>query len=179
MAQHDFKKTFFKHPVWCTYCKEFLWGVTKSQGSKCKVCKAIVHEKCRSIAGQCPGTNFYKNAQNKNRPQAPPPTSNSTGTVPQNTGGASTANSASPVNQANPQPGSTTTGQVTTPPNNGLKCLAKALFDFPPENERELDLKIGDTVEVLRIDDEWWFGVTQDNKEGYFPGTYVEKIGQW
>jgi len=87
------------------------------------------------------------------------------------------------ANQANPQVQTTTpsTGQTTPQPtpNNGLKCLCKALFDFPPENERELDLKIGDVIEVLRIDDEWWFGVTQDNREGYFPGSYVEKIGQW
>jgi len=168
MAAHDFKKTYFKHPVWCTYCKEFLWGVTKAQGSKCGVCKAIVHEKCRAIAGQCPGANFYKDKNNRPASAAPG-------------GGNGTTNTSSTTltNSQQQQQTTTTVPSNVTPPNGGLKCLAKAVFDFPPENERELALKVGDVVEVLRIDDEWWFGVTQDNKEGYFPGSYVEKTGQW
>lgn len=184
MAQHDFSKKFFKHPVWCTYCTEFLWGVVKSQGSKCKVCKAIVHEKCRTIAGQCPGAGFYKDKGA--RPAAPPPggaapttgntsTNSYSGSNSSTNGSAASAPAtgyAAPVGGVQPA-----TGYPPSPA--PAKRMVRALFDFPPENERELELKAGDVVEILRVDDEWWFGQFPDGREGYFPGTYVEKIGSW
>lgn len=43
---------------------------------------------------------------------------------------------------------------------------ALALFDFPPENARELALKKGDIIEILKVDSEWWFGVLPDGSEG-------------
>jgi len=57
--------------------------------------------------------------------------------------------------------------------------FVKALWDFPPENARELELHVGDVVEVLLVVDEWMFGVFSDGREGYFPTNYCEKIGSW
>eukprot|EP01126_Amoeba_proteus_P047179 TRINITY_DN5373_c0_g1_i2.p1 TRINITY_DN5373_c0_g1~~TRINITY_DN5373_c0_g1_i2.p1 ORF type:complete len:137 (-),score=29.11 TRINITY_DN5373_c0_g1_i2:2-412(-) len=56
---------------------------------------------------------------------------------------------------------------------------ANALFDFPPESEHELELKVGDKIEVLQQEGEWWFGSLPDGRKGYFPYNYVEKIGDW
>jgi len=65
-----------------------------------------------------------------------------------------------------------------------IKALAEAVYDFPPENERELKLARGDKVEVFQISGEWWYGAIvlpngQPGSEGFFPGSYVKKIGQW
>lgn len=68
--------------------------------------------------------------------------------------------------------------KVTTP-HKPVCYFARVKFDFPPENERELELKQGDMVEVLQVVDEWWFGCLPNGREGYFPGNYVEKIGDW
>jgi len=59
------------------------------------------------------------------------------------------------------------------------KRQARVLFDFPPENSRELGLKKDEVVEVIKVDDEWWFGLLPNGTEGYFPANYVEKIGLW
>jgi len=68
----------------------------------------------------------------------------------------------------------------TTENNDPVRPMAEALFDFPPENDRELRLKKGDKVEVYQICGEWWFGALDgSNTEGYFPGAYVKKIGDW
>eukprot|EP01123_Difflugia_compressa_P006199 TRINITY_DN18377_c0_g1_i1.p1 TRINITY_DN18377_c0_g1~~TRINITY_DN18377_c0_g1_i1.p1 ORF type:complete len:143 (+),score=24.92 TRINITY_DN18377_c0_g1_i1:146-574(+) len=70
--------------------------------------------------------------------------------------------------------------QTAPSTNNAVQPLAEACFDFPPENERELELKKGDIVEVYQICGEWWFGALVSNqKEGYFPGAYVKKLGDW
>jgi len=61
----------------------------------------------------------------------------------------------------------------------GPKKMARVLFDFPPENPRELALKAGDMVEIMQVDEEWWYGVLATGAEGFFPGNYVEKIGGW
>jgi len=59
--KHQWVKTYFHSPTWCTYCKEFLWGVAKKQGSRCSVCKANAHFKCceHDICGHCKGPGFY------------------------------------------------------------------------------------------------------------------------
>eukprot|EP01127_Copromyxa_protea_P000573 TRINITY_DN10494_c0_g1_i1.p1 TRINITY_DN10494_c0_g1~~TRINITY_DN10494_c0_g1_i1.p1 ORF type:complete len:148 (+),score=21.20 TRINITY_DN10494_c0_g1_i1:43-486(+) len=147
MAQHNFVKTYFSHPSWCSYCKEFIWGVTKKQGYKCTGCKGIAHGKCRTNAGTCSMLGGLG--------------SSSSSAVHQQS---ATHLNPAPVQAVNvPEP----------------QRFAKALFDFPPENERELELKKGDVVEVLQEIDEWWFGVLPDKREGFFPYNYVEKIGNW
>jgi len=72
----------------------------------------------------------------------------------------------------------------TQPPASNVKAIAEVLYDFPPENERELKLTRGDKVEVFQVSGEWWYGAIvlqngQHGNEGFFPGTYVQKIGQW
>lgn len=50
----------------------------------------------------------------------------------------------------------------------------KVLYDFVPENEGELGLKMGDVVTLLsQIDDNWYEGTIR-GQTGYFPVTFVE-----
>ena len=50
----------------------------------------------------------------------------------------------------------------------------KALFDFTPMEEGELEFKCGQMIDVLEKEDaNWWRGRLQD-KEGIFPSNYVE-----
>lgn len=49
----------------------------------------------------------------------------------------------------------------------------KALFDFNPQEENELQFKKGEIIEVVEQDDpNWWKGRLQ-GREGLFPSNYV------
>lgn len=56
----------------------------------------------------------------------------------------------------------------------------KVLFDYTPEPARrqeELTIKTGDIINVISSDGDWWEGKL-GNRQGFFPGNYVEKIQQ-
>eukprot|EP01128_Nolandella_sp_AFSM9_P000042 TRINITY_DN1006_c0_g2_i1.p1 TRINITY_DN1006_c0_g2~~TRINITY_DN1006_c0_g2_i1.p1 ORF type:complete len:188 (-),score=35.95 TRINITY_DN1006_c0_g2_i1:35-598(-) len=187
MSEHAWAHVYFSKFTWCTFCEDFIWGVTKKQGYQCRVCKADSHGKCRANAGPCPGLDYHKDKKKKNKksasgkpkPQrttpAPPPKTDSSANLYK---AAPPTNTAAPIPAANePAPSPEASEQAD---DDGEEVhQARALFDFPPENARELALKKGDVVEILKVDAEWWFGVLPDGSEGYFPGNYVEKIGTW
>lgn len=55
-----------------------------------------------------------------------------------------------------------------------VEPCCKVLYDFDPENEGELSLKMGDIVTLVsQIDDNWYEG-TIHGQTGYFPVTFVE-----
>jgi hypothetical protein len=55
--------------------------------------------------------------------------------------------------------------------------MAKALFDFEPENTDELKLKAGEELyNVVDVEDDWMKGTTKDGRVGVFPSNYVERI---
>jgi hypothetical protein len=51
---HAFQKVYFTTPTWCSFCKDFVWGVHKKQGYKCSYCSGAAHSKCRFISPTCP-----------------------------------------------------------------------------------------------------------------------------
>ncbi|XP_070768172.1 SH3 domain-containing protein 21 isoform X2 [Enoplosus armatus] len=54
------------------------------------------------------------------------------------------------------------------------KC--EVAFAYSPMNEDELDLVVGETVEIIReIEDGWWMGV-KNGKVGAFPSNFVKEI---
>ncbi|XP_074602757.1 SH3 domain containing GRB2 like, endophilin-A isoform X2 [Brevipalpus obovatus] len=61
-----------------------------------------------------------------------------------------------------------------TPQSRGPCCLA--LYDFDPENPRELEFKEGDIIELKQKLDDNWFEGTVRGKTGIFPITYVQVL---
>ncbi|XP_071325051.1 SH3 domain-containing kinase-binding protein 1-like [Trachinotus anak] len=54
------------------------------------------------------------------------------------------------------------------------KC--EVLFAYSPMNEDELELVVGETIEIIReIEDGWWMGV-KNGKVGAFPSNFVKEI---
>uniref|UniRef100_A0A8B9R937 Osteoclast-stimulating factor 1 n=1 Tax=Astyanax mexicanus TaxID=7994 RepID=A0A8B9R937_ASTMX len=54
------------------------------------------------------------------------------------------------------------------------KC--EVTYTYMPQNEDELELAVGETVEILReIEDGWWMG-KKNNKIGAFPSNFVKEI---
>ena len=66
----------------------------------------------------------------------------------------------------------------------GSACLFRvtAMYDYDPADEDELELRIGDEIEVtdLGVDDGWWTGrlVLEDGtvEEGLFPEVYCQRV---
>eukprot|EP01135_Chromosphaera_perkinsii_P006897 Nk52_evm52s621 gene=Nk52_evmTU52s621 len=59
----------------------------------------------------------------------------------------------------------------------GGEIIARAMHDYDPVNEGDLELREGDTVKVLeKVNEGWWKG--EFNGEiGMFPANYVEELG--
>ena len=56
---------------------------------------------------------------------------------------------------------------------NQVVFTVKALFDFKPQEENELEFRKGDLIDVVEKDDaNWWRGRLGD-REGLFPANYV------
>ncbi|KAL2082813.1 hypothetical protein ACEWY4_022631 [Coilia grayii] len=56
------------------------------------------------------------------------------------------------------------------------KRHCKALFEYVPQNEDELELKIGDVIEITEeVEEGWWSGVL-NGKFGLFPSNFVKEI---
>ncbi|MEQ2298428.1 hypothetical protein AMECASPLE_005085 [Ameca splendens] len=54
------------------------------------------------------------------------------------------------------------------------KC--EVAFAYSPQNEDELELVVGETLEILReIEDGWWMGL-KNGKVGAFPSNFVKEI---
>jgi len=55
-------------------------------------------------------------------------------------------------------------------------CTATVKFDYAPNEDGEITLRNGETVEVLEIEDDgWWYGRNRDGDVGVFPGIYVNR----
>lgn len=54
----------------------------------------------------------------------------------------------------------------------------RAVYQYRPQNEDELELREGDRVDVMqRCDDGWFVGVSRrTQKFGTFPGNYVAPV---
>ncbi|XP_049612072.1 CD2-associated protein [Syngnathus scovelli] len=56
------------------------------------------------------------------------------------------------------------------------KRQCKVLFDYQPQNEDELELKIGDILDITEeVEEGWWSGVI-NGKSGLFPSNFVKEL---
>ncbi|XP_054474869.1 CD2-associated protein isoform X2 [Anoplopoma fimbria] len=52
----------------------------------------------------------------------------------------------------------------------------KALFDYQPQNEDELELKIGDIIDIVEEVEEGWWNGSFNGKSGLFPSNFVKEL---
>ncbi|XP_073349135.1 CD2-associated protein [Pagrus major] len=56
------------------------------------------------------------------------------------------------------------------------KRQCKALFDYQPVNEDELELKVGDIIEIIEEVEEGWWSGSFNGKSGLFPSNFVKEL---
>ncbi|XP_031204650.1 CD2-associated protein isoform X2 [Mastomys coucha] len=56
------------------------------------------------------------------------------------------------------------------------KRQCKVLFDYSPQNEDELELTVGDVIDVIEEVEEGWWSGTLNNKLGLFPSNFVKEL---
>ncbi|XP_003789297.1 CD2-associated protein [Otolemur garnettii] len=56
------------------------------------------------------------------------------------------------------------------------KRQCKVLFEYMPQNEDELELKVGDIIDINEeVEEGWWSGIL-NNKLGLFPSNFVKEL---
>ncbi|XP_062953263.1 CD2-associated protein [Cynocephalus volans] len=56
------------------------------------------------------------------------------------------------------------------------KRQCKVLFEYTPQNEDELELKVGDIIDINEEVEEGWWSGTLSNKLGLFPSNFVKEL---
>uniref|UniRef100_A0A3Q3ASN5 Osteoclast-stimulating factor 1 n=1 Tax=Kryptolebias marmoratus TaxID=37003 RepID=A0A3Q3ASN5_KRYMA len=56
------------------------------------------------------------------------------------------------------------------------KRQCKVVFDYQPLNEDELELKLGDIIDITEEVEEGWWSGTANGKSGLFPSNFVEEL---
>ncbi|XP_034755697.1 CD2-associated protein isoform X2 [Etheostoma cragini] len=56
------------------------------------------------------------------------------------------------------------------------KRQCKALFDYQPQNEDELELKAGDIIDITEEVEEGWWNGNLNGKSGLFPSNFVKEL---
>uniref|UniRef100_A0A803V0W8 CD2 associated protein n=1 Tax=Ficedula albicollis TaxID=59894 RepID=A0A803V0W8_FICAL len=56
------------------------------------------------------------------------------------------------------------------------KRQCKVLFEYIPQNEDELELKLGDVIDIIdEVEEGWWSGIL-NGKAGMFPSNFVKEL---
>ncbi|XP_073709313.1 CD2-associated protein [Garra rufa] len=56
------------------------------------------------------------------------------------------------------------------------KRQCKALFEYMPQNEDELELKVGDIIDITEEVEEGWWSGSMNGKSGLFPSNFVKEM---
>uniref|UniRef100_UPI0037E82CB5 CD2-associated protein isoform X2 n=1 Tax=Semicossyphus pulcher TaxID=241346 RepID=UPI0037E82CB5 len=56
------------------------------------------------------------------------------------------------------------------------KRQCKALFDYQPQNEDELELKVGEIIDIIEEVEEGWWNGNLNGKSGLFPSNFVKEV---
>ncbi|KAL4661081.1 CD2-associated protein [Arapaima gigas] len=64
----------------------------------------------------------------------------------------------------------------TSFPKKTKKRRCRALFEYTPQNQDELELKVGDIIEITEeVEEGWWSGILH-GKHGLFPSNFVKEF---
>ncbi|XP_067097097.1 CD2-associated protein isoform X2 [Osmerus mordax] len=67
--------------------------------------------------------------------------------------------------------------QPRTPRKKPKQRQCRVLFEYVPQNEDELELKVGDIVDVTEeVEEGWWSGCSARGKSGLFPSNFVKEV---
>ncbi|GAB1603920.1 SH3 and PX domain-containing protein 2A-like [Argonauta hians] len=72
---------------------------------------------------------------------------------------------------------------VTQPKKNDMKSISTpllleqyvAVYDFSKQRKDEIDIKVGDSVEVIEKYEHGWWLVNKNSEQGYVPGNYLKR----
>ncbi|KAI9020129.1 hypothetical protein CLU79DRAFT_804699 [Phycomyces nitens] len=194
---HDFKSCSFTIPTTCDFCNNTIWGLSK-QGFTCRACGFNCHAKCEmKIAPNCSlvrgkidrQPSFVKSqsslVQSKqqtkdkarnlsfgssmaaNSPNIPVHAAPSLQTSPSSS--LSTVRALYSYDSQFPDELSIVEGETLSI----IGSKVVALYDFTGVDDKELNLKQGDMIQVINKDENgWWEGVL-NQKTGIFPANYV------
>ncbi|XP_068921906.1 CD2-associated protein isoform X4 [Petaurus breviceps papuanus] len=56
------------------------------------------------------------------------------------------------------------------------KRQCKVLYEYVPQNEDELELRVGDVIDINEEVEEGWWSGTLNNKSGLFPSNFVKEL---
>lgn len=66
--------------------------------------------------------------------------------------------------------------QPPAPAKKPKKRQCKVLFDYQPQNEDELELKVGEIIDIIEeVEEGWWNGLF-NGKSGLFPSNFVKEL---
>lgn len=55
--------------------------------------------------------------------------------------------------------------------------ICVALYPYTSEEPGDLNFEVGETIEVIKKESEWWTGRIGNDRVGLFPFNYVEPVG--
>ncbi|XP_061911538.1 SH3 and cysteine-rich domain-containing protein 2-like isoform X2 [Entelurus aequoreus] len=159
---HCFQEHVFRRHTNCERCKHLIQGNSK-QGLRCKACKMAAHLWCFAELSQQPCVGKAEKLQDKLENQ--------------------------PIAEEEPIPGMLTPPEsekadseervsLKTPKHVEIHSIHTyvALYKFLPQEKNDLELQPGDRVKVTDDSNEdWWKGKSQ-NKVGYFPANFVQRV---
>lgn len=161
-APHNFRSTSFAIPTSCNFCGHSIWGLTR-QGLTCRKCDYTCHAKCEmKVPATCPGTKPAKGKGGNSKSSDAGPALDRTDTL------SSTASYQEGTSPYGLETGSQRSFSFTL-------TMAKALYAYQASAPGELDLRVGDEMQVLDPDDgAGWAHVTIEGREGVVPLSYIE-----
>lgn len=199
-TRHQFKSSSFTISSKCNVCNQFIWGLGKSTGFQCEVCKYVCHAKCQMKANPICSMNDEQGKtewKDKDDDELTRPLSRNTELPPSDIVVALYDYNAQnedeldlikeqcysiiemkedgwiQVKDSNGNIGLVPSNYINTSNQNHVT----ALYDYNANSPDELTMKKGDAILVIEFgeDDGWLKGkVVSTGQAGLFPSNYVK-----
>lgn len=200
-TRHQFKPSSFTISSTCNVCKQSIWGLGKSTGFQCEVCKYVCHAKCQMKANPICGmddeqgkTEWKDEDEDEEFTRKPSidtklPSSDITVALydykAQNEDELDLIKGQHYSIMEMEEDGwiqvKDSNGDIGLVPSNYINISSQkhvtALYDYNASSPDELTMKKGDAILVIGFgeDDGWWKGkVVSTGQSGLFPSNYVK-----